>query len=306
MSEMLPTARPTVAFIGAGRAGCALATALHDAGHTITAVHSRTAERAQRLAAVLGAVAAPSAGAAAQSAEVTFLTVPDGQIAPLAATIAAGGVALRGRALVHCSATHGPAVMAAARLTAATLGAFHPLQALTGASSAALLRGTTFTVEAPADLRATLIRMARALDGEVLELPAGSRALYHAAAVLTSAGPLAILARATRMLEGVGIDRGVAHRGLCGLLAGAVSNAAGAGAEASLTGPVVRGDAATVGRHLTALADDPDLHELYRRLAIEMLALAGPGGREAVAGVLGVPGPPPPSRAPVPPRPRAA
>lgn len=289
MSELLPTDRPTLAFIGAGRAGSALATALRDAGHAITAVHSRTAEPALRLAAALGAVAAPSALAAAQSAEVTFVTVPDGQISSVAATIAAGGGALQGRALVHCSATHGPGVMAAARLTGATLGAFHPLQALTGASSAMLLRGTTFAVEAPGDLRATLVQMARALEGEVLELPAGSRALYHAAAVLTSTGPLAILARATRMLQGVGIDRDVAHRALCALLAGAVSNAAGAGAEASLTGPVVRGDAATVGRHLTALADDPDLHDLYRRLAIEMLALAGPAGREAVAGVLGVP-----------------
>ncbi|HSP64781.1 MAG TPA: NAD(P)-binding domain-containing protein, partial [Candidatus Deferrimicrobium sp.] len=130
------TPRPTLAFIGAGRAGSALARALAEAGHRIIAVHSRTDGHAIQLASATGAAVAPTALAAMRSADLTFATVPDAEIVRVAATIAATGMALPGRSLVHCSATHGPDVLSALRSTAADVGAFHPLQALAGASSA--------------------------------------------------------------------------------------------------------------------------------------------------------------------------
>jgi predicted short-subunit dehydrogenase-like oxidoreductase (DUF2520 family) len=279
-------ARPTLAFVGAGRAGSALAQGFADAGHRIVAVHSRTPAHATRLAAATGATVVATASHAARCADITFLTVPDGEIVRVAATIAATGVALGGRSLVHCSATHGPDVLSAARLTTATVGAFHPLQALAGPQSAALLAGSSFAIEAPPPLRATLIAIAGDLGGHVLELPARGRALYHAAAVLAGNAPLALLARATSLLEEAGVDRADAHRALAALLSGAASNAAAAGPASALTGPVVRGDAATVARHLDVLSADPNTRELYRRLALEALALAGPEGREAVADTL--------------------
>ena len=278
--------RPTLAFIGAGRAGTALALGAHAAGYRVVAVHSRTACHAATLAAAVGADAVPTAIAAARAADITFVTVPDAQIVRVAATIAATGMALGGRSLVHCSATSGPEVMAAARLSTCSVGVMHPLQALAGAGSASLLRGTTFALDAPAPLHDRLAGLVTALGGEVLDLPAGARALYHAAAVLVGNTPVALLARATSLLEDAGIDRDTAHRALGALLAGAASNAVAAGPEAALTGPVVRGDAATVARHLDVLAADPTTQELYRRLSLETLALAGLQGREAVADVL--------------------
>jgi predicted short-subunit dehydrogenase-like oxidoreductase (DUF2520 family) len=278
--------RPALAFIGAGRAGSALATALRGAGHTIVAVHSRTACHAERLAASTGAVVTGSAVEAMRLAEITLATVPDGEIVRVAATIAATGMALPGRALVHCSATHGPEALAAVRSTTATAGAFHPLQALTGVASAPLLRGTSFVIAAAEPLRTTLVGLVADLGGYVLDLPPSSRALYHAAAVLAGNAPLALLARATTLLEEAGVTHEDAHRALAALLAGAASNATEGGAAGALTGPVVRGDAATVARHLDVLAADPHTRELYRRLALESLTLAGPEGREAVADAL--------------------
>jgi predicted short-subunit dehydrogenase-like oxidoreductase (DUF2520 family) len=278
--------RPTLAIVGAGRAGSALARALAEAGHTVAAVHSRTPAHAARLAAATGAAVAPTALAAMRDADLTFATVPDGEIVRVAATVAASGAALTGRSLVHCSATYGPEVLGAVRLTGAGAGAFHPLQALAGASSAPLLRGSSFAVEAPEPLRSTLLELVADLGGQVLDLPPGGRALYHAAAVLAGNAPLALLARATTLLEEAGVERADAHRALAALLAGAASNATEGGPAGALTGPVVRGDAATVSRHLDVLGADPNTRELYRRLALESLALAGPEGREEVADVL--------------------
>jgi predicted short-subunit dehydrogenase-like oxidoreductase (DUF2520 family) len=223
---------------------------------------------------------------AMRSADLTFATVPDAEIVRVAATIAASGMALRGRSLVHCSATHGPEVLSALRVTTATVGAFHPLQALAGASSAPLLHGSSFVVETPDPLRATLLGLVADLGGHALSLPAGGRALYHAAAVLAGNGPLVLLARATSLLEEAGVEREQAHRALVALLAGAASNAGEGGSATALTGPVVRGDAATVARHLDVLTADPNVRELYRRLSLEALSLAGPEGREAVADTL--------------------
>ncbi len=285
--------RPTLAFVGAGRAGSALAQALADAGHAIVAVHSRTPAHAERLARSTGAVVVPTALAAMRAADITFATVPDAEIVRVAATIAASGAALPGRSLVHCSATSGPEVLAAVRLTTAVAGAFHPLQALAGASSAPLLRGSSFVVEAVEPLRRTLLGLVDDLGGHALDLPPGGRALYHAAAVLAGNAPLALLARATSLLEEAGVERADAHRALAALLAGAASNAGDEGPAGALTGPVVRGDAATVLRHLDVLDADPNTRELYRRLSLEALALAGPEGREAVADALAATAPRP-------------
>ena len=277
---------PRIAFIGAGRAGSALAVGLHGAGVEITAVHSRTPEHAQELAARTGATVASTAVAAAMAAEIIFITVPDAEITRVAATLAATGMALPGRILVHCSATSGPEVLAAARLTTAAVAAVHPLQALAGAGSAPLLHGTFFAIDAPEQIRPRLEALVTALGGVPFALPAGARGLYHAAAVLTGNAPLALLARATSLLEDAGVPAATAHDALLALLSGAVSNVQRSGAQAALTGPVVRGDAVTVQRHLDVLATDPGTRELYRRLAIETLALAGPDGRAAVADVL--------------------
>jgi len=278
--------RPTLAFIGAGRAGSALAQALAEAGHHVVAVHSRTPAHAARLAASTGAAVASTAVAAMRSADITFATVPDAEIGRVAATVAATGMALPGRSLVHCSATRGPEALAAVSVSTASIGAFHPLQALAGASSATLLRGSSFVVEAPEPLRTTLLALVADLGGHALDLPSGGRALYHAAAVLAGNAPLVLLARATSLLEEAGVDRAEAHRALVALLAGAARNSADGGAAAALTGPVVRGDASTVARHLDVLTADPNTRELYRRLSLEALSLTGPEGREAVADTL--------------------
>ena len=278
--------RPTLAFIGAGRAGSALAAAFTAVGYRVLAVHSRTPAHAQALAEATGADVVSTAVAAARAADITFITVPDAEIVRVAATLAATGMALPGRGLVHCSATHGPEVLAAARLTTAAVGGFHPLQALAGAGSADLLRGSSFVLAGPDHLVAELRVLVDRIGGHVLDLPVRGRALYHAAAVLAGNAPLALLARATSLLEEAGVDRVEAHRALAALLVGAASNAAAGGPASALTGPVVRGDADTVARHLDVLAADPSTRELYRRLALETLGLAGPEGRDDVADTL--------------------
>jgi predicted short-subunit dehydrogenase-like oxidoreductase (DUF2520 family) len=268
-------ASPTLSFVGAGRAGSALAVAAHAAGYQVTAVASRRYQDAVRLAARIGAAVVASPFRAMTVADITLLTVPDGAITRIAATVAASGAALRGRAIVHVSARFGPDVAAALRLTGADVGVLHPLQALAGAESAPLLRGSYFRVEATGRLHQQLEKLVAALGGHVLTVDPSARDLYHAAAVLVGNAPLALLARASALLEAAGVEPIDAHAALAALLAGAADNARRHGPKHALTGPIVRGDSDAVAAHLRALEPYPDVRELYTRLAMEMATLAG-------------------------------
>jgi predicted short-subunit dehydrogenase-like oxidoreductase (DUF2520 family) len=276
----------TIAVVGAGRAGGALAAALTAAGRSVVAVASRDPGRAGLLAVRVGARPAPTALAAIRAADLTFLTVPDAAVAGVAASVAASGADLGGRGVVHCSASLGVEAIAALRLTGASVGCLHPLQALAGAESAPVLRGALMAIDADPALRAPLCRLADDLGGRPVELIPGTRALYHAAAVLVGNAPLALLSAAAELLVMAGLEPDIAEQGLLALMEGALANARRVGPRAALTGPVVRGDTATVERHLEALHEHPDADALYRALTQAILQLAGEEGREEIAALL--------------------
>jgi predicted short-subunit dehydrogenase-like oxidoreductase (DUF2520 family) len=114
--------------------------------------------------------------------------------------------------------------------------------------------------------------MATDLGANVVRLEGVDRAKYHAAAVFSSNYVVSIAAAAERIWEQSGLPREAARPALAPLLLGAAQNIAERELARALTGPVARGDIATIERHLAAL-DDADLDDLYRRLARELLRL---------------------------------
>ena len=264
---------PSLAIIGAGRAGSALAIAAHDAGYRIAAVASRRGEMAARLADTVGATAVDTPLAAVTVADITLLAVPDGAISMVAEVIAASAVSLHGRGVVHLGARFGAEVIAPLRGAGAETGVFHPLMALAGPDSASLLEGAYFRVDAGGPLRERLLALVAALHATPLDIDPADAPLYHAAAVLAGNAPLALLAEATRLLEATGLSAETAHAALAALLEGAAHNARRAGPAAALTGPVARGDADAIAAHLDALESHPDARDLYLHLtrAMELL-----------------------------------
>ena len=276
---------PSLAIVGAGRAGSALAIAAHEAGYVVAAVASRRGEVARLLADTVGAEAVATPLAAAASADLTLLAVPDNAITSVAATIAASGIALHGRGIVHLGARFGPGVIASLRTTGAEVGVLHPLQALAGPGSASLLEGASFRIDATGGLRPRLLAFVAALGARPLEIDPSQAPLYHAAAVLAGNAPLALLAEATRLLEAAGVSRADAHEALAALLEGAARNARRAGAAAALTGPVARGDSDAITAHLEVLAAHPEARDLYLHLTRAMESLVGdPTDQQAAAG----------------------
>jgi predicted short-subunit dehydrogenase-like oxidoreductase (DUF2520 family) len=264
---------PTLAVVGAGRAGSALAIAAHEAGYVVAAVASRRGEVARLLADTVGAEAVATPLAAVASADLSLLAVPDGAITSVAAAIASSGIALHDRGVVHLGARFGPGVIASLRATGAEVGVLHPLMALAGPASASLLDGAFFRIDATGPLRTQLLGLVAALGARPLEIDPARAPLYHAAAVLAGNAPLALLAESTRLLEAAGVSRADAHEALAALLEGAARNARRAGATAALTGPVARGDTDAITAHLDALAAYPEARDLYLHLTRAMESL---------------------------------
>jgi predicted short-subunit dehydrogenase-like oxidoreductase (DUF2520 family) len=219
-------------------------------------------------------------------ADVVLLAVRDDALAPLVRDLArpasTGARRPRGRqALLHLSGALTSRVLAPLRRRGANVGSFHPLMtvALNPREAATQFRGATFALEGDAAAVRAGRALTRALGGVPVLVRASARPAYHAGAVFASNFVVASLAAAEDLLVKCGMTRRAARRALAPLARASVDHVAAIGPAASLTGPIVRGDALTVRRHLAAL--DKDTRALYVALGRKTLALARKGGLSA-------------------------
>lgn len=261
--------KPTIAIIGPGRAGSALARAANAAGYTIAAIGGRNPDNVRNLATELGARPCQTPATTIDLADLTILAVPDDVIAPLAADMAESLCSAAGKAAVHLSgAQDRAALQPLAKLASLRTGVFHPLQTFRrGPEAAQNVPDTYFGIDAGEPLKAQLEQLALNLHGHPFDLTGIDRALYHAAAVFAANYPMALLAEAITLATEAGLDEPTARSGLTTLLAGAVNNLRELAPEDAVTGPAARGDEGTIAKHLAALKGDPAVQRLYQLLA---------------------------------------
>src|SRR4051794_15891594 len=239
---------PRVGIVGRGRLGTTLAAALREAGHHVEGPAGR-GERA--------------------SGEVLLLCVPDAEI-PAAAAAVAGAAPLVG----HTSGATPLAALEAA--DAAACFGLHPLQSFAGGSSAEAFRGAGCAVAGTTPAALGLAqRIARDLGMTPFAIDEDGRAAYHAAASVASNFLVTLEAAAERVAAGAGLEPEEARELLAPLVRSTVEGWATLGPERALTGPVARGDRATVEVQRNAVAETaPALLPLFDELVEHTEALA--------------------------------
>ena len=225
------------AIVGAGRLGHALAAALRDAGLEVEG---------------------PLGRGARPDAPVVLLTVPDGEIR-------AAAEATPAQLIGHCSG-------------ATTLEVFgdregfslHPLMTVT--EGGAEFAGAGCAVAGTSDRALEVARgLAQALQMTAVEVPDDDRAAYHAAASIAANFLVTLEGAAERLAATAGVPREL----LVPLARAALENWAANGAEQALTGPVARGDEATIARQREAIEQRaPDLLEAFDALVTASRVLA--------------------------------
>ena len=265
-----------IGFIGAGTAAKTLAVALKHKGYDVAAVSSRSLRSAQKLAGLIdGCRALADNQQAADAADIIFITTPDDVIAS-----AAAGVRWQaGQSAVHCSGADSTDSLAAAKEAGADVGVFHPLQTLASLRQENLL-GITYAIEAGEPLLSILKQMAADLGGNSIEIKPQDKVLYHAAAVFACNYLITLVKTATDLWQGFGIPQEQAIRALLPLMKGTINNIENIGIPQCLTGPIARGDAGTIRKHLKALrAASPELIPTYCELGLKTIPIALAKGR---------------------------
>jgi predicted short-subunit dehydrogenase-like oxidoreductase (DUF2520 family) len=222
---------PTLRVVGPGRAGSSLARALAEAGWTVLEPVHR------------GGDVAP----AAAGVDLVVIATPDIVVAEIAAAIEPVPTTV----VAHLAGSLGLDVLAPHPRRAAV----HPLRSIPTTDTD--LRGAWFAV-AGDPLAATVVE---ALGGRRVTVEDGGRPAYHAAACIASNHLVALLGQ----VERVASDAGVPLEAYLDLVRQTVDNVASLGPADALTGPVRRGDEATIARHLAAI--DPTERPAYEALA---------------------------------------
>ena len=221
----------SIAVVGAGRMGTALAVALRAAGLSVSGPLGRQPDLA--------------------GATLVLLCVPDGEIAAAAAAVPVGPL------VGHCSGA-----TTLAPLAGHEAFSLHPL--MTVPDHGAMFAGATAAVAGSTPRALDAARMlAERLGLRPVEVADADRAAYHAAASMASNFLVTLEGAAEELAATAGVDRAA----LVPLVRAAVENWAAAGAERALTGPIARGDEDTVARQRDAVAErTPDLLPLFDAL----------------------------------------
>ena len=222
---------PTLRVVGPGRAGSSVARALAGVGWTVLEPIRHGDD-----------VATAAAGV-----DLLVIGTPDGAVAEVAAAVEPVATTV----VAHLAGSLGLDVLAPHERRAAV----HPLRSIPTTETD--LRGAWFAV-AGDPLAGAVVD---ALGGQRVTVDDGSRAAYHAAACIASNHLVALLGQ----VERVAADAGVPLEAYLDLVRQTVDNVAVLGPADALTGPVRRGDTATVARHLAAI--DPGERPAYEALA---------------------------------------
>jgi len=272
--------RLDVGVVGTGRVGAVLGAALVRAGHRVVAASGSSDASRSRLETLLPHAVHGDPDEVVRAAELVLLTVPDDALTPLTEGLAALGVFRPGQVVVHCAGRHGTEALAAAAAAGAITLAIHPAMTFTGTSlDLSRLQDATFAVSAPAAFLPIAQALVVEMGGEPLVVANEDRPAYHAALTHAANHTVTLVTQASAALARIGVEE--PGRVLGPLVHASVEGALrdAPGAVTSLTGPVVRGDVATVAAHLAALAPYPEMRAAYRALAQATADLALGAGR---------------------------
>ena len=267
---MLPAmaAKPQIAIVGPGRLGSALAISLKRAGYEISEIVSRnnagSKQRARSLARRVGARVSPGDNARLD-ADIVWFCVPDREIASASRQLASI-VGWEGKTAFHSSGALASDELNALRRHGAAVASVHPMMTFVNGSIAPL-QGVPFAIEG--DKVAVLVarRVVKNLGGEAFAIRKQQKAAYHARGSFASPLLVALLVTGEQLARKAGLSAVEARKKMLPIVKQTIANYEALGPAGAFSGPIVRGDAETVGKHGRALAKTPEARAVYLALA---------------------------------------
>jgi len=248
-----------VAIVGVGKVGKGLHRALRAAGVPCSIVSARAfAEKPRRL-----------------RGDVVVIAARDGAIGRVVEAIVASKKIDRAAVAVHCAGSLDAEVLAPLRAVCAGVAQMHPMISFADPARPPSLVGGHAHVAGDPEAEHRARKLCRAIGLVPRTFPNLDRVAYHASAGLVANGAAALAAAGAELLQKAGANPADIPAMLGPLLRSVAENVERMGLPDALTGPVRRGDAAGVEKHLATLrAKAPNLIPIYVACAVAQLPLA--------------------------------
>ncbi|MCH4179290.1 MAG: DUF2520 domain-containing protein [Megasphaera sp.] len=262
-------------IIGAGRVGASFILALKHAVH-IVGISCSTADSTRQKAAALGMTPYENPIDLVNRCDVVLITTGDDVIGDIGQALACGGAEPQhttgGTVIFHCSGSLGLAPLAPLAAVGFHVGSLHPLQSF-AKPAGGQLHQIYMAVDGDETAYTAGETMAALVGSHVFRVPEAERPLYHAAACFCSNYVVTVAAMAQKLMARWTPTPQAAADALRPLLKGTLDNLMDQEVlRQALTGPVSRGDAGTVQKHVDCLPQE--YLEAYCVLAKETADLA--------------------------------
>jgi predicted short-subunit dehydrogenase-like oxidoreductase (DUF2520 family) len=243
-----------IGFIGAGKVGTALGLYLKRKEYNISGYFSRSLCSAEYSAAMTNTIVFGSKEELVFSSDLIFLTVNDDNIRTVALEIASLSSDLKNKIFVHTSGALNCEELKELYNKGATICSLHPLYPFSNIEkSSREIKNINFTLEGLGNDLAVVEAILKENDIAYTIIKSNDKALYHAAACVSSNYLVTLLHTGIEMLMETGMSQEVALNTLKGLSCQALNNVFDYGSEAALTGPISRYDLETVKTHIAKI-----------------------------------------------------
>jgi predicted short-subunit dehydrogenase-like oxidoreductase (DUF2520 family) len=266
-----------IGFIGAGKVATAFGRYLHGRGVTISGYFDRHAEKSRRAAAATHGRAFPDTTSLASQSDIILITTRDDQITDACSTLCRQKIIDARHLVGHMSGAHSSRILADAQHLGATVFSLHPLQAFADENKAlAELPHTFFSLEGEAERLQPIRQILEQTGNRYFSISSENKSLYHLSACILSNYLVTLMDTGLAALGQSGIDPEQGFQAMRPLIEGTLSNIARMGTAKALTGPIIRGDAGTIRRHLQTLKNSglEDIESLYRQMGLQTVTLA--------------------------------
>ncbi len=255
-----------VGFIGSGKVGITFGRFLNDQKVTLSGYYSKRLESSQQAALSLNCRAFETLAEIVSQSDMIGITVNDDQIDVVVDAIAALKIDTSKKVFFHMSGARDCLTL---KKLSDDCFSLHPLKAFPHVvDTPDAFEGVFFSLEGATQ---GTRKWVDSLEINYFEIQSSQKALYHAAAVIVSNYLVAVIDFGLKQFDEMGIDKSLAMKALWPLITGTLSNIGSLGTKKALTGPIVRGDSETIGKHLTVL--NANSKELYKALGQYTLSM---------------------------------
>jgi len=267
--------KPLINFIGAGNLGKTIARLIvnHDLG-TIQGIANRTLKSSVEASKFISE-GTPYTIGSLPPADITFVTTPDDDIQKCCEDLVLNSQLKKESIILHCSGSLSSQILTSAKKYNCHVASVHPMKSFANPTlNVSQYTGTYCAIEGDPEATLILHNFFRDIGSITYDIDGSKKGSYHAAGVFASNYIVALCHEAISCLEDATVNDEVAAKVILNLMRGTLDNLeANRSPIKSLTGPIKRGDAATIQKHLNSL-HNPRVLSLYKQLGLSTLKIA--------------------------------